>query len=280
MLRSVLLSYHNVVTVVVPQKFKKMDKLVNLSERKICIKQVNNINSVEFIHYLNELNPSLLVVAGYSEIFSSELISVASHGAINLHAGRLPEYRGGSPLNWQMLNGETEAGLSIIQMDAGIDTGDILAEQVFPIHIFDTISNIHQKANEHFASLTVSVLDAMGSGALVAQRQDETRACYWHQRSDDDGHLELRSGSAESVLRFIRATTKPYPGAWAIWKGRRVRLFAAEIPMTVIRGTPGRIMYLQGEGPFLMCADRAILLTQYEVEGDGVARLAHGAHLK
>ena len=108
---------------------------------------------------------------------------------INLHSGPLPEYRGGSPLNWQMIHGKDKIGLSVIFMDEGIDTGPILAEDWINVSHNDTASTLVPKANECFATMVCGVLEDISKGTLSPHIQDESKAAYWHQRNDDDGQI-------------------------------------------------------------------------------------------
>ena len=123
-LESLLKNNYKKITVFSSKKNKIIKKFENTYNIKINV--VRNINSV--IHYkkIKNLNPYLSIVAGFSQIFSKKLILLPQYGTINLHAGPLPKYRGGSPLNWQIINGEKNIGISIIQMDENIDTGTIL----------------------------------------------------------------------------------------------------------------------------------------------------------
>lgn len=116
---------------------------------------------------------------------------------------------GGSPLNWQLINGEDSAGLSVLRVDIGIDTGPIMAETTFPIGIRDTIADLHRKANERFPALVEIALAKLVSKDSGGQVQCEIGAQYWHQRSDADGHLDFARMTAAQVDRAVRATTHP-----------------------------------------------------------------------
>jgi methionyl-tRNA formyltransferase len=109
--------------------------------------------------------------------------------------------------------------------------------------------------------------------------QDAGTACYWHQRSDADGKLDVARLSAIEVDRMVRALTRPYPGAFFHAGGRKVRVFAAQIPDLALRGVAGRICWIEGRGPYLVCADRAILITDYLIEDEPAQRLRHGEHV-
>lgn len=241
------------------------------------------VNSAGFIKDLG--TPDLLVVAGFPQIFGDELLAVAP--AINLHAGPLPRYRGGSPLNWQIINGEHEIGLSIIEMDRGVDTGPVLAERSFHLGGHETIAGAHHKANELFCEMVVEVVAQVATNTTRPREQSAEDTVYWHQRNKEDGRIFWRDMSAEQMVNLVRAVTRPYPGAFSKWSGGDVRIWEAIVPTRVVKGVPGRVVYLNGEGPFIVAADRAVQVTEYEVEaawarpGEGAPlKLPHGAHLE
>ena len=219
------------------------------------------------------------IIAGYSTIFKAPLLAIPSLGTLNLHAGGLPEYRGGSPLNWQIINGESKAGISVIRVDEGIDTGPVLAETSIEIGPRDTIRDLHERANELFPGLVVEAITRLKSKDPLGRVQSETNAQYWHQRSDVDGHLDFRHMRAVEADRMIRALTTPYPGSYAYCEGHKVRLFAADLPSMCVKGMPSRVCFIQGKGPYVVCTDRAILITNYEFENMPNQRLKHGQYL-
>lgn len=271
---------HHISRAVIPSTSKSNTLANACKDLGVEVMPIYDVNADACIASLAALEPSLLVVAGYPSIFGDSLLNVAKHGAINLHGGRLPKYRGGSPLNWQILNGEPVAGISVIRLDEGIDTGNVLAETNITIEPDDTISDLHTRANLLFPKLTVQVIKKLEKGPIRGRAQTEAEACYWHQRSDDDGHISLGALSAAQAHNFVRALTRPYPGAFAYHRGSRIRIFKSAIPEVTIRGTAGRVCYIQKTGPYVICRDRAILLHEYIFETDQTERLRHGAYLE
>jgi methionyl-tRNA formyltransferase len=270
-LSTLLEAGHEVAVAIVPARSKEL-----VAGTGIPVMVVGNVNASAVLAELKTFNPTIAIVAGFSSIFHLDLITLPELGALNLHAGRLPQYRGGSPLNWQMIQGENPVGISVVRMDAGIDTGDILAEADIEVGPRDTISDLHARANMLFPQMVLRVLSDMEAGRWLGRPQQAGQACYWHQRSDADGCVDWVRWTAARVDRFVRALTRPYPGAWSSIAGQRVRIFASEIPELRLTGTAGRICYIQKQGPFVVCADRAILVTTYAVEGEPDARLRHG----
>jgi len=249
-------------------------------EFSLSVKEVADVNAVEFVEWFVQQAPDLSIIAGFSTIFRSHIISIPTRGSINLHTGRLPQYRGGSPLNWQMINGETEAGISVIEVDEGIDTGPILSEARLPIGTADTIATMHAQANAIFPDLVLGAVAELESNSHIPRKQDGAEACYWHQRKDADGHVRLDFMGVEDVDRFLRALTYPYPGAFGFVDGQKVRLLRAVPSNMKIRGTVGRICFIQKQGPYLICKDGALLLKSYHFEGDAERCLHHGDYVR
>lgn len=239
---------------------------------------LQDVNSEESMGLFSSRCPRLFIVAGYAQIFSAELISLPLLGTINLHAGRVPQYRGGSPLNWQLINGERYAGISILRMTEGIDSGEVLAKADFKIGKNDDISLLHDKANKLFPKLVIDVLIRFDRSDFSGAPQDNREACYWHQRSDADGEIKFASQTAEEVDRFVRALSAPYPGAWAMYGSFLVRVLDVKVPSVEVRGSPGRVVYISGEGPIVVCKNRGVLIANYCCDDRRDLLLKHGSY--
>jgi len=269
-----------VTAIVTPPTFNESSLANVLNVSLLEHLKIQDVNAEDLLLRLRMLHPDVFIIAGYSTIFKAPLLAVPTHGVLNLHAGRLPEYRGGSPLNWQLINGETKAGLSVIQVDEGIDTGPILAESTIAIDSCDTIHDLHAKANQRFPALVLEAVLKLKSKESFGRIQTDANAQYWHQRNDADGYLDFQRLKAIEVDRVIRAITNPYPGAYAYCGGQKVRLLAAQVPCMCIKGVPGRVCFIQGKGPYIICADQAILITDYQFETESNSRLKHGQYLR
>lgn len=271
-------SGYDIAAIVTPPNNKTLSARIKRNYDSCLHLEISDVNGLNAIRYFSYLEPSIFIIAGFSSIFGSNLLAVPKFGTLNLHAGKLPEYRGGSPLNWQMINGELSAGISVIQADAGIDTGQVLAEAFIPIQAETTIADLHQEANTLFPKLVTDALSKIRnkeSGRI----QSDLNARYWHQRNDADGQLFFQTMTVNQVDVMVRALTRPYPGAWCSYKEKVCRVFAVEVPQFVLMGVPGRICYIQGMGPYVVCADRAVLLCEYQFENGGTPKLCHGDHL-
>ena len=265
----------NIVSIICTQNKLNLFNKENLG---IEIIFENNINSNDFINKMLALKPNIFIVAGFPQIFSKELISIPNMGILNLHAGRLPQYRGGSPLNWQIINGEQYAGISVILMGEGIDTGNILAKEKIGINDSENIEHLQNKANSLFPKITIEALKKLlnnNSGI----KQLERDAIYWHQRKDEDGRINFSIMKSNEVDRLIRALFPKYKPAWAIFNQNKLRITNISIPKKRIKGIPGRVLFLQGEGPYIICKEAAILVKDYYFENDKELKLTHGMQI-
>lgn len=184
-----------------------------------------DVNSEKFLEWCEEAPRELFIVAGFPQIFKPSLLSVPKHGVWNCHAGPLPEYRGGSPLNWQIIDGKEVLGVSLIKMDEGIDTGPIIDQTGFTLHHDETIREAHAKANLAFASMVSRALKHFPPSPMP---QGESQARYRKQRTDADGEF-LLTWPPELIHNHVRALTHPYPGAWFRSGDRKVRVWSTSL---------------------------------------------------
>lgn len=218
-------------------------------------------------------NADVFILAGYGRILGAALLALPRRLAINLHAGKLPEFRGSSPMNWALIEGERSFTLSIIAVDEGVDTGDVLAERTFPIGPQDTIRELHAVANHEFPHMMLDVLEQIRGDRLERRPQDAARARYFPLRFPADGLILWDQLTARQVHNRIRALRPPYPGAFTFYRCRRVLLVASELPGIEYRGEPGRI-YRTGSAGLLVCArDRCLWLREATLADDGSSLL-------
>ena len=177
---------------------------------------------------LAALKPDLLVVIGWYYMIPSTLRALAASGCVGIHGSLLPRYRGGAPLVWAMINGETETGVTLFHFADGVDDGDIVAQRAFEIGSHDTIATLLAKAEVASLELVSEYIPLLASGDAPRIPQDHTDATTVPQRSPADGQIDW-SWDAARIDRFIRAQTHPYPGAFTMVGGKRVRIWAADV---------------------------------------------------
>lgn len=269
-LRAAVAAGHDVVGVLAhPEEAARGGVAEEGAALGVPVYRPGDVNDSAILEELEKLHPDVLVLAGYGQILRRPLAELAPHGCVNLHGGRLPQYRGSSPMNWAIINGEPEIAISAILVDTGVDTGDVIGERAFAVSGDDTIADVQARANALFPELLVEVLARLADGTVERRAQDESQARYWTLRFPDDGFVVWDMLTAEQVHNRIRALAPPYPGAFAMWHGRRVKLLGSRHEGRVVVGEPGRI-YAVGKTGILVCAsDRCLRITEAVLEDDG-----------
>jgi len=231
------------------------------------------------VETIRRWEPELLVLVGYTQIIRRDLIEVAPRGVINLHGGKLPEYRGASTLNWMIINGETEGGVSILRVDEGVDTGDVLAEERFPIGTDDTIRDVLARSLAVFPPMLLRVLDALADDTLKPRKQDPSAGRTWPKRHPDDGTLDWTAMTAHQVHNRVRALTRPYPGAFSHLDGRRVFIWRSRLTDEEGQGAPGEVLACSGGECLIACRKGAVAVSDLTGENGDPVTLEPGARL-
>jgi methionyl-tRNA formyltransferase len=204
-----------------------------------------------------QARPDVLVVAAYGLILPAPVLSIAPRGAINIHASLLPRWRGAAPIQRALLAGDRESGITIMQMDEGLDTGPMLAVHRIEVSAGDDAQTLHDKLAALGARLIVTALARLESGALPATPQPAVGATYAAKLSRDDGRLDWTRPPAE-LERRMRALA-PWPGVWFETGGERIKVLAARLAPG--SGTPGRII---GPGLTVACGSGALRLLRVQ----------------
>ncbi len=217
---------------------------------------------------LTPLGPDLFILAGYGKILRRNIIAIPRLMCINLHAGKVPEYRGSSPLNWALINGETSFGLSLLKLDGGVDSGDVLCERSFEISVNDTIRELHAVANEQFPVMLLETLRQIESGTYTLRPQDPARARYFPLRFPEDGLILWDQLTAEQAHNRIRALTEPYPCAFTYCNGREVKLISSQLHEGTYCGEPGRVYRVDGQRLLVCAVDKCLWIKEARFADD------------
>ncbi|MBD2804550.1 bifunctional UDP-4-amino-4-deoxy-L-arabinose formyltransferase/UDP-glucuronic acid oxidase ArnA [Xenorhabdus sp. ZM] len=221
-----------------------------------------NVNHPLWVERIREMKPDVIFSFYYRNMLSLEILSLAEKGAFNLHGSLLPKYRGRAPVNWAVLNGETETGVTLHKMLVKPDAGDIVAQKAIQIGETDTSLDIHGKMRETSVELLNDILPQIKSGQYPSIPQDESQVTYFGRRTAEDGEL-VWSKSATEINNLVRAVTEPYPGAFTflgerkiiIWRSRPLDQAHGKRPGTVISTEPfviacgeGALEIISGQG--------------------------------
>jgi methionyl-tRNA formyltransferase len=199
-----------------------------------------------YINYIKELNPDLIVVCGYKYIVPSEIFNIPKLKTINIHPSYLPHYRGQHVVNWAIVNGESETGVTIHFIDEGIDTGDIIVQKKIHILFEDSASILHERIYREASDLLKLVLDRISSeSALQSRKQDNSKASYFKPRNPQDGVIDWNKDGIE-IYNLIRALVKPWPGAYSYIKERKVIFWNAQFETGSDGSSPGTIINILG----------------------------------
>ncbi len=238
-------------------------------EHGIRVIEPEDPNDSETERALRSRAPDLFVLAGYGKIVKPNIISIPKVMCINLHGGKLPEYRGSSPMNWVLINGEEKFGISIIKLDSGVDTGDVIMARSFPIEQNSIIRELHEMADEVFPEMLVEVLRQLEDGTFSLKKQEISKARYYPLRFPDDGLIFWDMFTAKQIHNRIRALAEPYPCAFTYYQDRKVKLLSSKLRKTDFFGEPGRV-YLKKRGKLLVCAmDKCLWITKAIFEETG-----------
>lgn len=223
------------------------------AEMGLLVFAPENVNHSLWIERIQEMQPDVIFSFYYRHMLSQQLLALAPKGAFNLHGSLLPKYRGRVPINWAILNGETETGVTLHKMIAKADAGDIIVQRKVSIDAIDTALMLHEKIRQAAEQLLDDTLPLIKMGDYSATPQDENQATYFGRRRAEDGLIDW-SKSATEVNNLIRAVTEPYPGAFTylaeskmiIWRACVLEKSHDNLPGIVISSDPLQIACGQG----------------------------------
>ena len=189
---------------------------------------------------LRALAADVIVVAAYGKILPPAILNAATHGCLNVHASLLPRHRGAAPVTAALLAGDAETGITIMQMDEGLDTGPILRQHSLPLSGEETTATLTAALAQRGADLLLPTMTEWVEGSLKPQRQDESKATYAPLLQKDDGSVQWDQG-AEAICRHVRAM-QPWPGAFTYWHGRQLKIYRARPLAVSVVGAPGTVV--------------------------------------
>ena len=225
--------------------------------------QPNRLREPEALAQLAAWSPDLIIVAAFGQILKPAVLELPKFGCINVHASLLPRHRGAAPIAAAILAGDAETGVTIMKMDAGLDTGPMLARRAEPIRADDIAQTLAARLANIGAELLIETLPTYLSGQLMPQTQDEAQATYAPQLKKEDGHLDFTRPAIE-MERRVRALT-PWPGAFALWDGQPIKI----LKCGVVDGVPGETgsIVQSAHGPTVVCGAGALTLLQIQPPG-------------
>ena len=210
------------------------------SSRGIDLLKIRNVNEPPVIRAITERELDWVFIIGWSQIARGELLAAPCRGVLGMHPTLLPEGRGRASIPWAILKGLERTGVTLFQLDTGVDTGAILDQEVLPLSPAETSTTLYARVVEAHCRLLRRAWPGLDSGRVDAKPQDESRATVWPGRTPEDGRIR-EDMTVEEAERLVRASTRPYPGAFFDTGDRRLRVWASALPEDSGRGTPERI---------------------------------------
>lgn len=227
--------------------------------------QPENINSKESIEKIKEINPDFIVVVAYGQILKSEILDIPKYGSYNVHGSLLPKYRGAAPINWVIINGEKETGVTIMEIEEGLDTGDMIISDSIDINIEDDTRTIHDKLSILGGKLIVKSLEDIKEGKATKCPQDNELSNYASMLTKEMGEIDWNL-SGEKIVNLVRGL-KPWPSAYTNYKDDTIKIHKAKLTSQDKNGQSGKIIKVDNDGIYVNTLDKVIIIEELQFPG-------------
>lgn len=234
-------------------------------EHNIPVMQPERIKTPEAIAQLASYEADIFVVAAFGQILSQEILDMPKYGSLNIHASLLPKYRGASPIQQVIVDGEAETGVTIMQMDAGIDTGDMLYKRVIAIEDTDTFESLHDKLMVLGGEAIVEALSLLETGALEPKKQDDALSSHAKLITKEMGNIDFHK-SANAINRLVRGLN-PWPSAYTFYKGKQLKIWETQVENESSDKEPGTITEVTKTAIKVACKEGVLSILSLQLEG-------------
>lgn len=283
-LEAIVKAGHEVVGVVTqPDKPKGRGKNMQFTpvkekalEYDLPVYQPLRAREESFIEQLRGMQPDVIVVVAFGQILPKAILEMPKYGCINVHASLLPKYRGAAPIQWAVIDGEEESGVTTMQMNEGIDTGDILKKKVIILDKKETGGSLFDKLAGAGAKLLIETLKDVENGAITRTKQNDAEATHAKMLDKTLGKIDF-SKPAEEIERLIRGLN-PWPSAYTSLNGKTLKIWDANVVDKEVEGKPGEIVEITKENIYVKTGKG--LLELEEVQLEGKKRMETGAFLR
>lgn len=227
--------------------------------------QPDSVNSQESIERMKEINPDCIVVVAFGQILKKDVLNIAKYGCLNVHASILPKYRGAAPINWAIINGEEKTGITIMEMDEGLDTGDILKIREISIEEDDDSSTLADKLAKVGSELIVETLMDVEKDNITKIPQNDELSSYAPMLSKAMGRIDWNK-NGENIVNLVRGL-KPWPLAYTQYKGQDVKIHKVKKVEKFSQEPNGMVVKVTHEGIYVNCQDSCIVIEQLQFPG-------------
>lgn len=231
----------------------------------LTVYQPVKVKEASFVEELKKMNPDVIVVVAFGQLLSKDILDLPKYGCINVHASLLPKFRGAAPIQWPILEGEKETGITTMQMDVGLDTGDMLMKAVTPIEKEETGGSLHDKLAKIGADLLIETLKAIENGSIKPEKQGDSPTCYAKMLTKELGHIDF-SKPAEEIERLIRGLN-PWPSAYTGLDGKTLKIWSAEVLDTKMDGCFGEIVEVRKDALVVKTGTKDLAIKELQLEG-------------
>ena len=231
----------------------------------IPVYQPKRVREQEALALLRSYEPELIVVAAFGQILPKALLDMPAYGCINVHASLLPKYRGAAPIQWALLNGDTVTGVTIMRMDVGLDTGDMIAKEEVAITPQDTGGALFDRLAETGAKLCVDTIPSIVDGTAVYTPQDEQAATKVGQISKKDGLIDF-TRSAQAIECQVRGLN-PWPSAYTSLAGKTLKIWSAQVGSQQTGAQPGTVVLVEKDRFGVQTGEGVLICTEVQLEG-------------
>lgn len=236
----------------------------------IPVFQPKKIRTKESIAELKKYDADIMVVIAFGQILPKEILEMTPYGCVNVHASLLPKYRGAAPIQWAVINGEKVSGVTTMQMDEGLDTGDMLLKTEVILDEKETGESLHDKLAAAGATLCVKTLRALEEGSITPQKQGESPTEYARMLDKGLGSIDWNN-SAVSIERLIRGLNS-WPGAYTEWNGKVMKIWGADVyAKDVISDSkerlPGTVAKIEKDGFYVQTGEELLKVTELQIPG-------------
>lgn len=272
-LEAILAAGHEVVGVVTqPDKPKGRGKSMQAPPVKetalahgLPIYQPEKVREESFVDTLRKMEPEVIVVVAFGQILTKEILSMPKYGCVNVHASLLPKYRGSAPIQWAVINGEKESGVTTMLMNEGIDTGDMLKKVVVPLDEKETGGSLFDKLAIEGAKLLVETLKELEQGTVTRTPQQDEEATHVKMLDKKMGLIDF-SKSAVEIERLIRGLN-PWPSAYTGYKGKTLKIWDAEVVDKEMNGEAGEVVEVTKQELLVQTGKGLLSLQEVQLEG-------------
>jgi methionyl-tRNA formyltransferase len=234
-------------------------------EKGIDCLQPARVREPSFREAFRALAPDLVVVAAFGQILPREILEEPPRGCINVHPSLLPRYRGAAPINWTLIRGEAVTGVTIMRVDEGVDTGDMLLQTETPVGQNETYDQLHDRLALLGADLLLQAVQSLEAGTVTPRPQDDALATHAPRLTREDGRIDWR-GPSEAIARLVRGLSS-VPGAYTTVEGRMLKVFMATSRPGPVSDPPGAVGVFSPQGLPVAAGDGLVFLTDVQLEG-------------